>query len=263
MGAEDFYRASESNVKRTYIQGMPSRGEVEARTAAGGADDTASDGRRETEITLQERPLAGALFSASADGLGEIFPLYVGRNTIGSSPESDIYLPEATVAPNHAVILVRRIPDGHGGTIFQISLTDYDSEYGTSVGGERLGYDRCRLSGGETIRVGYAYTLMLSLFDSSKPGMGENPAFNPLERKRHRPRPEDIIAAMKAAEEAERIEIEESFAGSVGAEDEFAFYGRTKSKKGQSHETTVDNLSELYGQATQRSKGAAPGTVLK
>lgn len=252
----DFYKASDANVNRTVIQGMKPRPLQETQAGPAGGEEEPS--RREREIRLQDRPLAGALFSASADGLGEIYPIYVGRNTIGSSEESDLYLSEGSVAPNHAVILVRRLRGADGREVTRISITDYDSEFGTVVNGERLAYDSCQLRGGEVIQVGRAYRFLLRLFDSTLPGLGESPDFFPLERKRHEPAPHDMLLVVEEIEKEEEI-----FPDTVGAADEFAFYGRSKPAENLSQGTTVDNLSELYGSASKRTPGKAPGTVLK
>lgn len=241
---------------------MPSREAVAARNEASGTDNEVSSQapvaeRRMVDISLQERPLAGVLMSASADMLGEIFPIYVGRNTIGSAQDNDVCLAEATVAPNHAVLLVRQLPDGNGGTFTQISLTDYDSEYGTTVNGERIGFDRAYLQGGEVLRIGGVYTLRFFAFDASRDELGESPVFRATPRMNRRA--PQVVEVPKEEEKPE-----ENFADSIGADDEAAFYGRSKGREKQnSHNTTMDNLSVLYGDAAKRTPGVAPGTVVK
>lgn len=257
----DFYSASASNVNRTVIQGMSSRQPAGGASQGGnpvagvysGVETGNPASHRETEITLQERPLAGVLISASADGMGEIFPLYIGRNMIGSNPEADIYLSEATVAPNHAMILVRMIKDpATGSEMMQVSLTDYDSEYGTAIGEYRVGFDKVMLTGGEILRIGYGYVFAVYLFDSGYPGLGENPGFRPTERVRKR------MPEMPAAIAPEPVEpvAEEVFPDKVGAADEFAFYGRTpKAPTSHSRNATVDNMAGFYKQSAEN--GAA------
>ena len=230
-------------------------------------EDASNDGGnpafRATDIRLQARPLAGALFSASADGLGELFPLYIGRNTIGNNPDCDIYLPEATVGVNHAVILIRAIPDADGLIRMSASITDYDSEFGTVVDNQPAGFDKIILRGGECIRIGHGYILLLQLFDSSIPGWGRNPAFRPAERVRD--------ASPGANWDLSATE-EEVYPNAVGEKDEFSFYGRPPGKPLSPSRRPVNEDKEerpknadksgFYGDATRRNPEAAPGTIL-
>lgn len=205
---------------------------------------------RAAEIRLQDRPVAGVLVSASADGMGEIFPLYVGRNRIGSSSDSDVYLPEASVSPHHAVILVRKTEEaGSAQSTIQVGLTDYDSDYGTWINGVRAGFEKEMLKGDEILQFGQGYGMKLFLFDSSIPGLGLNPLFQPLPREQSK---------TGKGGEGEKLPVEIG-SGSVGVEDEFAFYGRpAKAQNSEGPKPTVDNMASLYG---RNEASTAPQTV--
>lgn len=218
-------------IKRTYIQGMKPREEVREN------EPDADAHGRVRELMLQSRPLAGVLYSVSRDFCGEIFPVYAGRNTIGSAPSSDIYLSENTVSPNHAVLLVRNITDESGKRLVTMNLTDYDSEYGTEVNGVRLGYDRETLKGGEIIRIGASYFFIFVALDPVPYGLGQVPDFHAVKRFVNRPAavaaPGDIYMP---------VPNEPVYPTAVGEEDERTFYGRTYAKKeDHSSKKTIDN----------------------
>lgn len=209
------------DINRTYIQGMKPRATAGTDRAEQLPDE------RAVKITLQPRPIAGILYSVSRDVCGEIFPVYVGRNTIGCNPESDIYLNEETVSPNHAVLLVRSIQDGSGNRSVTMNITDYDSEFGTAVNGVKLGYDRQSLQGNEIIQIGNGFYFIFVPLDPVPYGLGQVQGFVSTPRFNAEPSPvermnEDIY--MPAPNEP-------VYPTSVGEADENTFYGRTYAKK--------------------------------
>ena len=208
-------------IARTYIQGMKRKEDVAQNPVAPQQADP-----RVVDIRLQNRPVAGMLYSVSCDGCGEIFPVYVGRNTIGCQPDCDVYLTEQTVSPNHAVLLIRVIPDETGRRRVTMSLTDYDSEFGSSVDGEKLGYDRQPLSGGEIIQIGNAYKFYFVAFNADVCGLGVSRNFVPVPRVENRP-----VIVQNIAESFLSPFDNEVYPNAVGEEDERTFYGRTYAKK--------------------------------
>ena len=124
--------------------------------------------QNDIELKLQGRTIVGALFSISHLPTGELFPIYIGRNTIGSSEGSDICLSEETVSPNHAVLLVRAVEESDGKRTLKIYMTDYDSEFGTMVGDVALEYDKIECRDHDIISVGCNYKFMLCLFDADR-----------------------------------------------------------------------------------------------
>lgn len=206
-----------AGINRTYIQGMKPRSEAKPDAPADPAND-----KRVRHIDLQGRPVAGVLYSVSQDSLGELFPVYVGRNTIGSHHESDVYLSERTVSPNHAVLLVRII-ENQGQRLVTMSLTDYDSEFGTSINGVRLGYDREQLRGGEIIQIGNAYQFVFFPLDAVAYGLAQINNFVAIPRKENRPAPPSVSIEIPREEEI--------FPTSVGEAEERNFYGRSQAQK--------------------------------
>lgn len=161
-GMSGFYSRSESDVDRskTYIPGI-------YRSAAQEIADEQAP-QTKSELRFQDRTIVGALFSISRFTTGEIFPVYIGRNTIGSDKSSDIFLPEQTVSPNHAVMLVRAVDGADGEHELKIYLTDYDSEYGTMIGDVALEYEKLECHDRDVISVGNSYKFLFCLFDAEK-----------------------------------------------------------------------------------------------
>jgi len=60
-------------------------------------------------MSSSSKPVVGFVYSISRQGVGEYWPLHVGANTIGSFPNCDICLREATVSAEHAVLVVRKM----------------------------------------------------------------------------------------------------------------------------------------------------------
>lgn len=214
------------DLKRTVIQGMKPRKSIDD-APNGSASPTEND--RHEAIEIQQRPIAGILYSVSRDGLGEIFPLYVGRNTIGSEEKCDVYLSEDTVSPNHAVLLIRMLPDNTGKRIMSVSITDYDSDFGTAVNDRKVGFDSCALSGGEIIRIGNAYSFLFTPLDSGRHNL--TPAMNFIPVPRVKARNETSPTSSPTSSFYAPAPQEEVYPTAVKEEDEFTFYGRTYAKK--------------------------------
>lgn len=138
---------------------------------AGKKEENTAIVKKTKEIHLQDRMIAGVLFSISHLYTGEIFPVYVGRNTIGSGKGCDIRLPEESVSTSHAVLLVRNTEATNGRIVMTASLTDYDSEYGTCVDGKPLEFDKVVCHDHDIISIGECYKFLLCLFDVPTYGM--------------------------------------------------------------------------------------------
>lgn len=216
---------------RTFVPGMKRRPE-----AAAFAEEEPE--RRAAAVKVQDRKIAGFLFTRSADDRGELYPVYLGRNTIGADPQCDIYLAEATVSPAHAVILVRALP---GGRPIQVCIADYNSGFGTSVNGQRIGGDRTPLEDGDLIAVGRGYALRYHALTADT-DIAPSPAFQAVERQDNDPR-EQIYARLFAGRLDEAAaQDEDIYPTSVGEAEENVFYGRTR-KREDDHvgAVTLDN----------------------
>lgn len=124
------------------------------------------------------KPIVGFLYSISRTPAGEFWPLQIGPNKIGTSPSSDILLPEGTVSQNHAVLVVRKLKSS-GNVI--ASITDAQSTNGTMLNGESLGFNPVECHSGDKIVIGENYEMVLILIDTAKMGLSVSEGFMPLE----------------------------------------------------------------------------------
>ena len=184
--------------------------------------------QNDIELKLQGRTIVGALFSISHLPTGELFPIYIGRNTIGSSEGSDICLSEETVSPNHAVLLVRAVEESDAKRTLKIYMTDYDSEFGTMVGDVALEYDKIECRDHDIISVGCNYKFMLCLFDADRYGLQVSSGFKAIVRQKAVAAGNDDANVMPF----QRIAPHPNIPSTIGEGDEFAFYGRTKETEG-------------------------------
>lgn len=177
----DFYRPTGSAPanSRTYIAGSPidaAPASEESESAAGASSSPAAPaaGSNSRSLNMQERVVVGVLFSISKDLLGEIFPIYLGRNVIGSDLSSEICLRESTVSAEHAVLFVRR--DGYPDECV-MSLTDYGSAHGTIVNSRDCRYETLAVKENDVLTIGKHYKFIVKTFETGKAGLFEDPAF--------------------------------------------------------------------------------------
>lgn len=184
-----FYnRSSNEEIKKTVIPDVYAHRNTSHASSAtsmnasveGQGTSSSADESQETVITLQDRVLVGTLFSISRSSMGEMFPIYLGRNSIGSDESCDIRLLETTVSPKHSVLLVRSIEVSEGNFQTTVSLTDYDSEYGTKVNEESLGYDKVVCHDHDVLNFGLHYQFLLCLFDKAQYRLQVNDEFSPI-----------------------------------------------------------------------------------
>lgn len=165
MDNDSFYRPT-GNIKdtnRTYVPDMYRQVAAEMQEENGQNSDTAESSH---VVRLQNRSLIGVLYSISAGIEGELFPVYVGRNTIGSDLSCDICLRETSVSAMHGIMLARKQTNEEGNEYINVILSDNNSSYGTCVNGERLNFERITCSDGDVITIGQNYVLVLSLFNA-------------------------------------------------------------------------------------------------
>lgn len=163
------YTRSGNNDNRTCIAGTPGQA-ITAPDMSGLA--VADRGTR--QITMQNRVIVGCLFSVSHGLLGEMFPLYLGRNTIGQAPECDVCLREKTVSPEHAILYIRK----EGNPIhFNMTITDYNSTNGTEVNGIDARYETLGIKENDVISIGRHYKLLIKTFNVEEANLGEDEDF--------------------------------------------------------------------------------------
>lgn len=164
MNNDSFYKPSGTikDTNRTYVPDMYRQVAAEMQEEDSGQNTYSS-----THIVhLQNRPLIGVLYSISAGIEGELFPVYVGRNTIGSDLSCDICLRETSVSAQHGILLARKQTNDQGNEYINVILSDTNSSYGTCVNGERLNFEKVVCADGDVINIGQNYVLVLSLFNA-------------------------------------------------------------------------------------------------
>lgn len=166
MDNDSFYRPTGNvkNTNRTYVPDMYRQVAAEMQAEESGPHPAGI--KSVQTLHLQNRPIIGVLYSISAGIEGELFPVYVGRNTIGSDLSCDICLRETSVSAQHGMLLGRKQINDAGEEYVNVFLCDNNSNYGTSINGERLHFDKVSCSDGDVINIGQNYILILSLFKS-------------------------------------------------------------------------------------------------
>lgn len=165
MDNDSFYKPSGKikDTNRTYVPDMYRQVAAEMREEENGQNSSTLPSH---VVRLQNRPLIGVLYSISAGIEGELFPVYVGRNTIGSDLSCDICLRETSVSAQHGILLARKQTNAQGDEYINVILSDTNSSYGTCVNGERLNFEKVTCADGDVINIGQNYVLVLSLFNA-------------------------------------------------------------------------------------------------
>lgn len=118
-----------------------------------------------------QRHIVGLLFSVSKTEMGEIIPIYLGRNVIGRDASCDICLEEESVSDTHAIIVARQLTGNR--PMIVVSLTDKDSSYGTYLSNELIDYDTHIVENGDHIRFGQAYEFVFIKLDATNLGLNK------------------------------------------------------------------------------------------
>lgn len=182
---ESFYaglysRSSAEDSKETYIPGI---GKQSVPPSVQNSNSQASVQQRSNgiveesrTISLQNRVVVGVLFSVSKGLLGEIFPLYLGRNLIGKSSNCDVCLYENTVSSEHAILYIRKI-SGNPVSNYDITLTDYNSLYGSTVNQEDGRYETLPVKENDIITIGRHYKFLVKIFNVDESSFTEDEEF--------------------------------------------------------------------------------------
>lgn len=177
--SSEFYRPSGATINSTVISGTSNSSTPPPIPSAPDSNDhLLHDDSNSRGISLQDRVIVGVLFSISKGLIGELFPIYLGRNMIGGSSSCDIHLRERTVSDEHAVLHVRC--DGYPGDCY-LSITDYGSSHGTAVNQKDCRYDTLTVKDGDILTIGRHYRLSVKLFDIVKYGLYEDSDFEDID----------------------------------------------------------------------------------
>jgi pSer/pThr/pTyr-binding forkhead associated (FHA) protein len=130
--------------------------------------------------TQTQKALVGFLFSYSRLPLGEFWPIYEGKNTIGNHKNCDVTLLEQSVSNPHASIFAIR---KKGLDLLEFRIQDAGSETSTIVDGEQLMVgDVTNLKDRSTIQIG-GYTLTAVLIDYVAEQFAPNPEFKEIAKR--------------------------------------------------------------------------------
>lgn len=172
-----YSRFSGKNVGTVY-PGM--EGGYTANPAQNGVEDLSRKGNVPTG-----KPIVGFLYSISRTGVGEYWPLHIGQNLIGRSPECDIVLPEGTVSARHANLHINKMkkPEKTEATISHLGATN-----GVEVNENSVSVARpMECVNGDIITIGEAYQFLLVLIDSKALGLKVAENFIPVNQQEYLP----------------------------------------------------------------------------
>lgn len=161
-GSSEYVRSSNQRcVRGTIYPGMESY--------SGGANNNQKGGRSTPQLKNIGKPIVGFLYSISRTGVGEYWPLHIGQNIIGNSPDCDIILGEGTVSQRHANLHINKMkkPEKTEATI-----SDLGSTNGTLVNENSVSVARpVECVNGDIITIGENYDLLLLLIDTKALGL--------------------------------------------------------------------------------------------
>lgn len=182
-GMPDDYDSPSMNGRSLYSRTNSSMSSFSKRTIIPGVDIAASESEKGgiskvKQATKNEVPVVGFLYSISRQGIGEYWPIHIGRNTIGRSEDCDICLREATVSDLHASLNIKQMKTTHK---VLASIRDEGSRNGIFVNDEELDYSVHECKNHDRILVGDSYTLLLILIDADDYGLRVAPNFQATE----------------------------------------------------------------------------------
>ncbi len=125
--------------------------------------------RQSVSNRVNGKPIVGFLYSISRTGVGEYWPLHIGQNLIGNTPDCDINLGEGTVSERHANLHINKMkkPEKTEATI-----SDLGSTNGTQVNENSVSVARpVECVNGDIITIGENYNLLLILIDTKAIGL--------------------------------------------------------------------------------------------
>lgn len=175
LNPEDNYRPNQSPAApgQAYARpASPKRGNgtiypgMEAQAAPVGAPSHTVAMPRPAAIG---KPIVGFLYSISRNAAGEYWPLHIGQNLIGNSPECDIVLGEGTVSGRHANLHINKMKKPEKT---EATLSDLGSTNGTCVNENSVSVARpVECLNGDIITIGENYDLLLLLVDTKALGL--------------------------------------------------------------------------------------------
>lgn len=171
------YSRSEASDNRTYIPDVAKTSGGLGQEAMPQRESSFGQAEGNRQVSLQNRVVVGVLFSISRGLLGEIFPLYLGRNVIGQTSNCDICLKEKSVSSEHAILYIRK--EGNPAQL-NMTITDYNSTYGTTVNEMDARYETLPVNDNDVLTIGKHYQFLVKIFDVDKARLAEDMGFEEL-----------------------------------------------------------------------------------
>jgi len=136
--------------QKTGYQGVTSSLGVKKTVLEEPLKEASAAGSRKTVLLADKRkpPVVGWFVALNGEQKGEDFRVRDGQNILGSSPEADIVIHDATVTGKHASL---RYKEG------KFILTDLDSSNGTFINDNSGPIAREELKDNDVVRVGETY----------------------------------------------------------------------------------------------------------
>ena len=101
--------------------------------------------------------------------------MYLGRNLIGKSQNCDVCLHENTVSSEHAILYIRK--NNSIASHYDITLTDYNSQYGSTVNDEDGRYETLSVKENDILTIGRHYKFIIKIFDVDETVFREDEEF--------------------------------------------------------------------------------------
>lgn len=171
------YSRSEASDNRTYIPDVSKPLGGLGQEVMPQRESSWGQAEENRQVSLQNRVVVGVLFSISRGLLGEIFPLYLGRNVIGQTANCDICLREKSVSSEHAILYIRK--EGNPAQL-NMTITDYNSTYGTTVNEMDARYETLPVNENDVLTIGKHYQFLIKIFDVEKARLTEDMGFEEL-----------------------------------------------------------------------------------
>lgn len=155
-------RATGHGFGETPNYGMPHSGMADKGTTIPGMGNFNEPSNQPSQNVTPGKPIIGFLVSVSRTEAGEYWVLYQGQNSVGSGPNCNVVLPEASVSGVHAILAAHRNPNNDNK--LNVGIIDRGSSNGTIVNDNYIGFEACQCKNGDKIKIGN-YELLLLLFD--------------------------------------------------------------------------------------------------
>lgn len=173
----NLYSRSGVSDNRTYIPDVSRPSESSTQGVILQRGDPFGNDKTNRYVSLKNRVVVGVLFSISHGLLGEMFPLYLGRNIIGQTENCDVRLNEKTVSSEHAILFIRKEENTN---LLNMTITDYNSMYGTAVNDIDARYETLSVKENDVLTIGKHYQFLVKFFNVEQAKLAEDVNFEEI-----------------------------------------------------------------------------------